>query len=66
MGANFFSRGVGECLKNCNTPQNGSRGGDTFSLSRGGIEGGKGGGQTKFLQEKTGIFAKAREKKHDF
>ncbi len=58
----FCQRGE-ECLKNCNTSQNGSRGGDTFSPFRGGVEGGKRGGQTKFLQEKTGIFCKSKSKK---
>ncbi len=63
-GRRLFSRGGEEYLKICSTPQKGSRGGDTFSSSRGGVEGGKGEGQTKFLQEKSGIFAKAGERKH--
>ncbi len=57
-GRRLFSRGGEEYLKICSTPQNVSRGGDTFSLCRGGVEGGKGGGQTKFLWEETGIFMK--------
>ncbi len=39
MGADFILEGGGEYLKNCSPPQNDSRGGDTFSLCRGGVEG---------------------------
>ncbi len=41
-GRRMFSRGREECLKNCYTPQNGSRGGDTFCPPRGGVEEEKG------------------------
>ena len=57
-GRRLFSRGGEEWLKNCCTPKNGSRGGDTFYPPRGGVEGGKEGGQTNFLQKKRGIFVK--------
>ncbi len=56
IGAEFFPEIGRECLKNCCTPKNGSRGGDTFCPPRGGVEGGRGRGQTKFLQKKRGIF----------
>ncbi len=54
-GRRLFSRGGEECLKNCFTPKNGSRGGDTCWPPRGGVEGGKEGEQTNFLHKKIGI-----------
>ncbi len=61
-GRRLFSRGGEECFKNCNTPQNGSRGGDTFSPSRGGVEGGKGGGQKNSAGENWD-FCQSKKKK---
>ena len=63
-GRRLFSRGGEECLKNCSTPKNGSRGGDTFHSSRGGVEGGKGGGQTMFLYKKNTNAGKQKRGKH--
>ncbi len=56
-----FSRGGGDCLQNCSGPKNGFRGGDTFCPSRGGVEGGKGGGQTNFFKEETDNIVNKRE-----
>ena len=66
-GRRLFPRGGEDCPKNCNTPQNGSRGGDTFCPPRGGVEGGKGGGANQiFVGEKTRMFAKTLERKARF
>ena len=48
-GRRLFSRGGEDYLKVCSTPQNDPRGGDTFSLCREGVEGGKGGGNQLFI-----------------
>ena len=48
-GRRLFSRGGEEYLKICSTPQNGFRGGDTFFLCRGGVEGGGRGGTNQIV-----------------
>ena len=48
MGADIFPEG-GRIPQNLQYPQNGSRGEDTLSLYRGGVEGGKGGTNQIFV-----------------
>ncbi len=62
-GRRLFSRGGEECLKNCYTPKNGSRGGDTFCFPRGGVEGGKGGGTNHIFAEENKDFCENTRKK---
>ena len=65
MGANFFSRGGEEWLKKINASLNGSRGVDTFSSFREGVEGRRRGGyKIIFFRRKLGFFA--REKNASF
>ena len=62
-GRRLFSRGGEECLKNCYTPKNGSRGGDTFCSPRGGVEGGKGGGTNHIFAKENKDFCENMRKK---
>ncbi len=62
-GRRLFSRGGEECLKNCYVPKNGSRGGDTFCLPRGGVEGRKGLGTNQILVEEKRDFCETMKKK---
>ena len=73
-GRRLFFRGEEECLKNCYTPKNGSRGRDAFCPprggvegGRGGVEGGKGGGDKPFFAEENRDFCEnMRKKSKDF
>ena len=60
-GRQIFSRGGEECFKNVTTPKNGSRGGDTFSPSRGGVDGGR--GANKISAGENWDFCKSKRKK---
>ncbi len=67
MGADFFSGGRRECLKNFCAPKNGSRGGDTFCPPRGGVEGGMGGGTSQiFTKENRDLCENMRKKSKVF
>ncbi len=57
MGADIFPEG-GRIPQNLQYPQNGSRGEDTLSLYRGGVEGGKGGDKPNFCRRKLGFLRK--------
>ncbi len=63
--APIFSRGGEEYLKICSTPQNGSRGGDTFSLCREGVEGGKGGDKPNFYRRRNLDFYENKSKNQE-
>ena len=65
-GRRLFSRDGEEYIKICSTPQNGSRGGDTFSLCRGGVEGGKGGDKPNFYRRKHGFLRNKSKKQEAF